>query len=597
VVARRNELAERLFEYAQKYGFRREQTDKGLEAYAVHLFAQEDGLDPVLDGQATIDADLSEYILRSDDLGVDGVLTDIAGKRIVLIQCTTQSVENLEGKLTGFTSVLDRVLNPALIKKAGEPAQELLGSLSDQLEDDYSVELRFVSNRALGSRSRLREIVEAANNSYDDTNRKITLELYGGADLLQLERDLDAATTGSPVGTVSFSVQRDKLLQWGLNSDAPRETLIALIKGNELANLYGEYGNKLFASNIRLPLLTKKVNPEIKQTAEESPQEFFYYNNGVSAVCKTYELEDTRVTATGFQVINGAQTVDALRRALRRKPNEKIYVLFRLTASESYGQDKDFTENVIRYNNTQNPVKAYDFFSNDPIQIWISRNLDALSGKKAMPAFFYVHKSGYKPRQASGRKQLKIDAFAGIRHAFLYGPVASYREPATFFDRDQRYGEAFGVNGKIYDSWDDEILAEAACAIAINDKIQRIAREVQATERELRKQSPEKKLPEARYLYRLARYVAALVGVGLRAIIPSKLTDFSVLMASQASFDKYTIPLIERARDLVNDEMVERLQGSQLQSAYNFARDEKAWGRLETRMESAALTRIDFDKS
>jgi hypothetical protein len=68
-------------------------------------------------------------------------------------------------------------------------------------------------------------------------------------------------------------------------------------------------------------------------------------------------------------------------------------------------------------------------------------------------------------------------------------------------------------------------------------------------------------------------------------------------MASQASFDKYTIPLIERARDLVNGEMVERLQGSELQSAYNFARDEKAWGRLETRMESAALTRIDFDKS
>ena len=594
---RRNDLAQRLSEYAQKYGFRPEQTDKGLEAYALHLFAQEDGLDAVLDGQATIDADLSEYMLRSDDLGVDGVLTDIAGKRIILIQCTTQSAENLEGKLTAFTSVLDRILNPELVKKAGEPAQQLLASVRDQLDDDYSVELRFVSNRALGGRSRLQEVVEAANNSYDDTNRKITFELYGGADLLQLERDLTAATTGAAIGTVSFSVQREKALQWGPKGDAPRETLIALIKGNELANLYAEYGNKLFASNIRLPLLTKKVNPEIRQTAEDSPQDFFYYNNGVSAVCKHYKLDDTRVTATGFQVINGAQTVDALRKALRHKPNEKIYVLFRLTASESYGQDKGFTENVIRYNNTQNPVKAYDFFSNDPIQIWLSKNLDSLSGRRAMPAFYYVHKSGYRPRYASGRKQLKIDAFAGIRHAFLYGPVASYREPATFFDRDQRYSEAFGVNGKIQDSWDDETLAEAACAIAINDKIQRIAREVQAKERELRKQSPEKNLEEARYLYRLARYVTALVGFGLRAITPSKLTDFAVLMASQASFDKYTMPLIERARDLVNDEMVDRLQGSELRSEYNFARDDKTWQRLETRMESAALTRIDFDKS
>jgi hypothetical protein len=213
-----------------------------------------------------------------------------------------------------------------------------------------------------------------------------------------------------------------------------------------------------------------------------------------------------------------------------------------------------------------------------------------------MPAFYYVHKSGYRPPNTQGRKQLKIDTFAGLRHAFLKGPVQSFKDPAAFFDRSGLYNEAFGIGGKLEDSWDSETLAQAACAIAINDRVQRAAKEVQTKERELRKQGKDIDLPEARYLYRLGRYVTALVAVGLHAIIPSKIDDFATLMASQATFDRYVDPLTTRARDLVENEMVERLQGGDVQPEYNFARDLKAWTKLETRMESAALTKVEFSK-
>jgi hypothetical protein len=67
-------------------------------------------------------------------------------------------------------------------------------------------------------------------------------------------------------------------------------------------------------------------------------------------------------------------------------------------------------------------------------------------------------------------------------------------------------------------------------------------------------------------------------------------------MASQATFDRYVDPVTTRARDLVENEMVERLQRGDVQPEYNFARDEKTWTKLETRMESAAVTKIDFSK-
>ena len=88
--------------------------------------------------------------------------------------------------------------------------------------------------------------------------------------------------------------------------------------------------------------------------------------------------------------------------------------------------------------------------------------------------------------------------------------------------------------------------------------------------------------------------MTALVAVGLRAVMPAQISDFATLKASQATFDKFTDPLIVRARDLVENDMVERMQKGGVQTEYNFARDDKAWARLETRMESAALTKIDF---
>ena len=70
----KDDLEARVVRYALKYGHGETAKTKGLEAYAVHLFALEDGLDAVLGGEDTWEARLDDYILPTDDLGVDGVL-------------------------------------------------------------------------------------------------------------------------------------------------------------------------------------------------------------------------------------------------------------------------------------------------------------------------------------------------------------------------------------------------------------------------------------------------------------------------------------------------------------------------------------------
>ena len=125
-------------------------------------------------------------------------------------------------------------------------------------------------------------------------------------------------------------------------------------------------------------------------------------------------------------------------------------------------------------------MKVPALFSNDPIQRWLRDNFTLISGRGAVPAMYYRHQPGHRPEDGPG-KAITLEQLAGIRHAFLYGPVPSYREPAQFFDRELRYAEAFGINGREVDRWPEEELFETAAAITINQRVQEISRTLTAS--------------------------------------------------------------------------------------------------------------------
>ena len=68
-----------------------------------------------------------------------------------------------------------------------------------------------------------------------------------------------------------------------LEKEEPYRTIIAIVKGNTLANFYRKERERLFAYNIR-SFLGKRVNKPVVETAATNPLQFFYFNNGVSAI-------------------------------------------------------------------------------------------------------------------------------------------------------------------------------------------------------------------------------------------------------------------------------------------------------------------------
>lgn len=168
----------------------------------------------------------------------------------------------------------------------------------------------------------------------------------------------------------------ERLKQQGnhIQVDRPFEAYIFLIRPKTIFELFEKYGFALFFENIRNPLLQSNFNQDIEQTAKENPAFFWYYNNGITAI--TYILPEirnqaTKIEVTGFQIINGAQTVYSLYKVYkeasplgREQMDNQGLITLRLMQSGG----KNFDLNVTRFTNSQNPVNDRDFYANDSIQ-------------------------------------------------------------------------------------------------------------------------------------------------------------------------------------------------------------------------------------
>lgn len=77
---------------------------------------------------------------------------------------------------------------------------------------------------------------------------------------------------------------------------------------------------RLFAKNIRQMLGATEVNDEVKRTIEEQPENFWYYNNGITIVAESIKKSmvggNSRdigsFKASNISIVNGAQTVSVI---------------------------------------------------------------------------------------------------------------------------------------------------------------------------------------------------------------------------------------------------------------------------------------------
>lgn len=167
-----------------------------------------------------------------------------------------------------------------------------------------------------------------------------------------------------------------ELSDWG-RLEGPPDAVYGHVGGAEVAAWLRDHGTHLFDRNVRLVLSNSEVNASVLETIEESPERFWYFNNGVTALCESIDKAPAGGTERrqgtfglkGVSIVNGAQTVGTLARALRMGKQEELdalRVMVRFISLES--APDDFGKRVTRATNTQNVIGGRDFVGLDPEQ-------------------------------------------------------------------------------------------------------------------------------------------------------------------------------------------------------------------------------------
>jgi len=455
-----------------------------------------------------------EAVSFQNDLKADIVLEDSARKHLLIAQCKyigkTSKRAIDDDEVTSFFSRHDRFMDRNWVREHGnEIIQDLLGDYADKVGAEYSVDYYFVSTWT-GESKRIREIPNEFARQFEKRDLSIRCHLLDFTQLKELyQRSL----------SIEYSVPESVELTFAeenfIVKPEPHKTVIGIVKGNELRNIYQRkgYGESLFAWNIRGYLGAKAINKEMIRTATDNPSKFFYFNNGVSAICTDFKINDNKVVAKKFQIINGAQTVGALAKA----PMDKdVYVLLRLTRTKTISTDKGINRDIIRFNNTQNKINLSDFRSNDDIQNWLKEQFERETPCGWIPKYRYVPKRGIGKRR-SGQK-ITLEELAKRRYAFLYEPTIILADPRrlwTLRSEEGLYENAFGVGGELVDQWTKSVFREALLASLFFLEIEEEAKE------------QKKKDKERWFFNRLKYHALALAGVYVRTkkITPKRIID------------------------------------------------------------------------
>lgn len=165
----------------------------------------------------------------------------------------------------------------------------------------------------------------------------------------------------------------------------PYETVYGLVRLVDFVELQKMYGKRLITANIRGYKGETEVNTRIVTTVCEEPQNFFYLNNGLTAYCERLHVEhfdrdnadQKRITAYGFSIINGAQTLGSLEAARTSSPSLPLegFVFLKVVSLERCVENVVFAQRITESTNFQNQIVSRDFVALDELQEQLARTL------------------------------------------------------------------------------------------------------------------------------------------------------------------------------------------------------------------------------
>ncbi|WP_205695656.1 AIPR family protein [Conexibacter sp. SYSU D00693] len=177
-----------------------------------------------------------------------------------------------------------------------------------------------------------------------------------------------------------------QMLDWGRAAE-PQKMFYGRVNAADVAAWFAAHGTDLFAENIRVVIPRSDINDGILRTVEGEPENFAYYNNGITILAEALEVGPGGLLnrdvgffrLSGASVVNGAQTVSTLGAVLGTDQETQLGSAFVMVRCiEVPANEEGLGRRITRFANTQNEVSSQDFAFLDAQQHRLARELQVL---------------------------------------------------------------------------------------------------------------------------------------------------------------------------------------------------------------------------
>ena len=363
------------------------------------------------------------------DGGIDAIIIDDKNEQVFLIQtkyrsgdfAKLESYQDSRKLISAVRSIASEsddeyghflsIVDPTMHKRV-EKARRVLVKRKYKARLVFASTGRFSEDHIKKAKSEMRGIRLAGDLRFID-RREVLLSAIDyalGATPPISELWLPVDSSATDVGAAAFS-RGDR--HWNLKS------WVFSMKCNDVANIYKQAGDKIFARNIRGYLSDTDVNANMRETLQRSPERFWYYNNGITFICRAARMETTdesRLWVERPQIVNGQQTT----RAMASCPKAAASALVKVIAVppetiDSEDQMDDLISRIVECTNNQNPINPSDLRANDVVQIRLQRAFERAG-------YYYMRK---RESRSELRKRLGVRRVPVIKRDELAQAIAA----------------------------------------------------------------------------------------------------------------------------------------------------------------------------
>jgi len=375
--------------------------------------------------EATEDDAADAIVDGANDLGIDAYLpVDFSDNTIRLFQSKYGTSHSLEA-IAKFKEDSKRLLGKDIAKMRPELAQ-LVTKIK---EKNLKIKCCYVTDQRVDYNDEIIEILDI---------EKIIQKLW---DRIK-----------KPAAGKKSSIKLEKMLRYD-------NTILGVLKLRELTEFVSKNKDYVFESNIRQWMQFKTtVNKGLRETLQNNPDKFFFYNNGITIVVNDFEeLGENIIKLYAPQIVNGAQTSNSIVDHAKRTKNMNGS----MTVTIIKADDEQEQNNITKYRNSQNSVRGKDLVSLMDFHKSIKSQLKncgyfyeiqvgSFDTKTKSKQSEYEGDLAYNNYLPDNHKKVIVakDAIQVLVAGIEQRPTEAYSSPAQFLPRGSKYDDVFNDNLK-----------------------------------------------------------------------------------------------------------------------------------------------------